>query len=144
MMYKRGISPLVSTLLLVAFALVVGAITMTWGKAYVENIQTEPKKDLGAFTTAVIIDLNQIDDALKNLQVYYLTGKITKEDYLQRETALLEVERTSGPNTCTSQGICITGFSCWYKIPAATFQGIAGTSVNPGKCYSDASLAKLK
>ncbi len=144
LMQKRGISPLVATLLLVAFALVIGAITMTWGKSYVEKAQEQPKKDvLDVFKGAIIIGIEQLDDPLKSIQLQYITGKISREQYLQQEQDLLDVEKSTGPSYCSSDADCVKGFTCWYKIPSGSFSGIKGTQGNPGKCYSDATISKI-
>ena len=37
---KRGISPLIATVLLIAFAVALGAVVMTWGKSYITNLTT--------------------------------------------------------------------------------------------------------
>ncbi len=34
---KRGISPLIATVLMIAFAVALGAVVMNWGRAYVED-----------------------------------------------------------------------------------------------------------
>lgn len=34
---KRGVSPLIATVLLIAFAVALGAVVMNWGKSYVED-----------------------------------------------------------------------------------------------------------
>lgn len=34
---KRGVSPLIATVLLIAFAVALGAVVMNWGRTYVEN-----------------------------------------------------------------------------------------------------------
>ena len=85
---KKALSPLVATFLLVIFALVIGAITMNWGKAYVEkaSVGEEGKK---ALESAVIISISDIDNELKMLQIDYITGRINQEEYLQREKELL-------------------------------------------------------
>jgi flagellin-like protein len=36
-MNKRGVSPLVATLLLIAFAIALGLVVMNWGKSYIEE-----------------------------------------------------------------------------------------------------------
>lgn len=36
---KKGVSPLIATVLLIAFAVALGAIVMNWGRAYVEDTQ---------------------------------------------------------------------------------------------------------
>ncbi len=41
MMNKKGISPLIATVLLIAFAVALGAVVMSWGKAYVTMDDTE-------------------------------------------------------------------------------------------------------
>jgi hypothetical protein len=86
-MNKKALSPLVATLLLVVSALVLGAVTMTWGKAYVEveeEIEVESEVE-----SAVIISIKDIDDPLKDLQIDYITNRITKEEYLEQEKELL-------------------------------------------------------
>ncbi len=37
---KRGISPLIATVLLIAFAVALGAVVMNWGRSYIESTQT--------------------------------------------------------------------------------------------------------
>jgi len=37
---KRAVSPLIATVLLIAFAVALGAVVMNWGSAYVETTQT--------------------------------------------------------------------------------------------------------
>jgi flagellin-like protein len=37
MMNKKGISPLVATILLIAFAIALGLVVMNWGKSYIEE-----------------------------------------------------------------------------------------------------------
>ena len=144
-MNKKGISPLVATLLLVAFALVIGAVTMTWGRNYIEKVQEQPKKDaLDALKGAFIIGIEQLDDPLKSIQLQYITGKLTREQYLQREQELVALENSAGPSFCTSDDECVEGFSCVYKVPSGTFSGIKGTKGNPGKCFNDAALSKLR
>ena len=86
-MNTKGLSPLIATLLLVVFALVIGTATMNWGKAYVENVG---EKEKAAVKEAVIlIPYEKVDSDLKRLQIDYLTGKINKETYIERERELL-------------------------------------------------------
>ena len=37
---RKGVSPLIATVLLIAFAVALGAIVMNWGRNYIENQQT--------------------------------------------------------------------------------------------------------
>lgn len=86
-MDKKALSPLVATLLLVVFALAIGAVTMNWGKSYVENIKEGTGS--GEVSGSVIINLRDIDSPLKQIQLDYLTGKITKEEYIAKEKTLI-------------------------------------------------------
>ena len=83
---RRALSPLVATILLVVFSLVVGVITMNWGKSYVAKIAEEPVEEHGG---AVVLDMGDIDTPLKELQVMHLTGKITQAQYLEQEKSII-------------------------------------------------------
>lgn len=141
---KKGVSPLVATLLLVAFALVVGAVTMTWGKNYIEKAQEKKMDQLDVFKGAIIIGIEQLDDPLKSVQLQYITGKVTRDEYLRIEQELLAVESAVGPTSCSSNDACVAGYTCWYKIPSGSFAGIRGSSKTPGKCYNNAAIAKVQ
>ncbi|MFH1642437.1 MAG: archaellin/type IV pilin N-terminal domain-containing protein [Nanoarchaeota archaeon] len=82
-MNKKAVSPLIATIILVVFALVVGTITMNWGKSYVNNIDEEKPK------TSIVISMEDINTPLKGLQIDYITGKITLEEYLAKEKEII-------------------------------------------------------
>ena len=85
---KKGLSPLVATMLLVVFALVIGTITMNWGRSYVEKMKEEP--EVQEFVdSAVVISIKDLDTPLKKLQLNYITGIITHEEYIEQEKSLL-------------------------------------------------------
>lgn len=88
---KRGLSPLVATVLLVVFALVIGTITMNWGKSYVDKIIEEPGvgEKISGFDSAVIISIKDVDTPLKELQLQHITGKITEQEYMEKEKELV-------------------------------------------------------
>jgi len=87
-MNKKALSPIMATLLLVVFALIIGTITMSWGKKYVEQIsEEEPTREFGS--DSYIIKKAQINTPLKELQIKYILGKITKEQYLQQEKNII-------------------------------------------------------
>lgn len=79
-MNKKGLSPLIATILLVLFAVVLGTIVMGWGKEYVTNLQhVEPPT----------VSQNQIcEDPLVILQVRYANGDITTQEYLQKKAII--------------------------------------------------------
>jgi len=83
---KRALSPLLATILLLVFALVIGTITINWGRSYVEKIQEEPAG--GAFDSAIIISIEDVDTPLKQLQLQFITGKISEQEYKEREKAI--------------------------------------------------------
>lgn len=89
-MNKKALSPLMATLLLVAFAIVVGAITMNWGKSYVEKI--EVKEPVEKLESSIVINIKDVDTPLKELQIKYITGQISEEEYLEQEKELIKKE----------------------------------------------------
>jgi len=91
-MNKEGMSPLIATILLVVFALIIGTATMNWGKSYVEKINTQDvnlNKNEETFKSSIVLDINSIDTPLKELQIKHITGKISQEQYLAQEKTLI-------------------------------------------------------
>jgi len=87
-MNKKALSPLVATMILVVFALIIGAITMNWGKSYVESLEETESKDLKSGT--ILIDIEDVDSDLKRLQIKHIRGMITEEEYLQQQEEYLK------------------------------------------------------
>ncbi len=85
-MNKRALSPLIATVLLVVSALIIGTATMSWGKNYVDTIPEEKPESFGS---SLVIDIKQLDNPLKDLQVKYITDRITLEEYLDEEQEVL-------------------------------------------------------
>ncbi|MFH1315895.1 MAG: archaellin/type IV pilin N-terminal domain-containing protein [Candidatus Woesearchaeota archaeon] len=54
---KRGVSPLIATVLLIAFAVALGAVVMNWGREYIEDTQKDVEIK-SAQTSACIIDVS--------------------------------------------------------------------------------------
>ncbi len=44
-MHKKGVTPLIATILLIAFAIALGAVVMNWGRSYVESSEAYADKD---------------------------------------------------------------------------------------------------
>jgi len=86
---KKAISPLIATILLVVFALVLGAITMSWGEGYVEKIEEKPESTIEALNGAIIISIRSVDSPLKDLQIKHITGQISEDEYLAKEKELI-------------------------------------------------------
>ncbi len=62
---KRGVSPLIATVLLIAFAVALGAVVMNWGRSYVqetaEDVRTKSDRDVEC-SQDVKIEVQKIDD----------------------------------------------------------------------------------
>jgi len=88
---RKGLSPLIATVLLVVFALVIGTITMNWGKSYVDKIKEEPEAEekISGFDSAIIISIKDVDTPLKELQLQHISGKITEDEYIEKEKELI-------------------------------------------------------
>mgnify|MGYP006293519257 CR=1 FL=1 len=85
---KKALSPLVATLLLLAFALVIGTATMNWGKSYVDKIE-DSQPEYEPLKSAVVINIEDIDTPLKELQIKHVTGQISEEKYLEEEKGII-------------------------------------------------------
>lgn len=61
---KKGVSPLIATVLLIAFAVALGAVVMNWGRSYVsetaENVRTKSDRDVKC-SQDVNIEIQKID-----------------------------------------------------------------------------------
>lgn len=88
-MNKKGLSPLVATALLVVFALIIGTVAMSWGKNYVEGVVKQQSKEK-TFENTVMVNLDDINTSLKKLQLEYVTGEISEEEYLKKEKELVK------------------------------------------------------
>src|SRR3989338_5811436 len=60
---KKAVSPLIATVLLMAFAVALGAIVMTWGKTYV----TDTTEDVGTRTLQTRTCALDVNIALMNI-----------------------------------------------------------------------------
>lgn len=87
MLNKKSLSPLVATILLVVFALIVGTATMNWGKNYVENVPDGSSEKIGS---SIVISIDYLDNPLKELQIKYITDKLTLEEYLAKEDMAIQ------------------------------------------------------
>ncbi|MBI4440329.1 hypothetical protein HY638_05135 [Candidatus Woesearchaeota archaeon] len=82
-MNRRGLSPLVATVLLVVFALILGVITMNFGRSLSEE------KQAGGEST-ITVSVSSLDNELKQAQMDYILGRLTLEEYLAKEQEALE------------------------------------------------------
>lgn len=90
---KKGVSPLIATVLLIAFAVSIGAVIMNWGKSALEEeeeVAEEPDfmkwymgnniEDLCYDDTKIIFNVK--GDPPINIRATKIIGKGVKEDYL--------------------------------------------------------------
>ena len=88
-MNKKALSPLMATILLVVFALVIGMVTMNLGKGYVEETEHETGEGDGRGSVVINVD-DVLEDELKELQLRYINGQISREEYLEQEKEIVE------------------------------------------------------
>jgi len=74
---KRGISPLIATVLLVAFAVSLGAVVMNWASG-ADEAETELAAPSGCIVSA------PITEPLQQLMVNYLNNKIDKQQFFSQ------------------------------------------------------------
>ncbi|MFC1728027.1 archaellin/type IV pilin N-terminal domain-containing protein [Nanoarchaeota archaeon] len=78
-MNKKALSPLVATLLLVVFAIALGSVVMSWGKAYVEQATTAPE---------VTVDDIEETSVFEELDERFKKGEITQPQYEELKKVL--------------------------------------------------------
>ncbi|HLC96878.1 MAG TPA: hypothetical protein VJH97_06160 [Candidatus Nanoarchaeia archaeon] len=83
-MNKDALSPLMATFILVVFSLIIGTLTMNWGKSFVDNFEEAETPD-----ATIVIHQSDLNTELKQLQIEYIQGKISEEEYLAREQEVL-------------------------------------------------------
>ncbi len=79
-MNKKALSPLIATILLVAFAIILGTIVMGWGKDYVAK--------LGNVEPSTVYEEQICEDPLVILQIRYAQGDISTQEYLQKKDVI--------------------------------------------------------
>lgn len=80
---KKGVTPLMITIVLIGFAVAVGSIIMSLGKDYVQEIpDTETSQQNN------VVCVGTAGEPLKDLMVKYINDEITVEQYLQGESIL--------------------------------------------------------
>ena len=86
-MNKKSMTPIMATLLLVVFALIIGTATMNWGKEYVEKInKMEPSNPIDGPDWDICLDGNiNLDTQLKILQAKHICGTISEDEYYKEE-----------------------------------------------------------
>lgn len=81
---KDGLAPLAATFLFIAFAISVGVILMSVSSSYASEIGAVEEASQNPFCYEI-----EDFDHLKLLQIEYIKGEITLEEYIQREKLLL-------------------------------------------------------
>lgn len=84
-MNRKALSPLIATLLLVFFSLIIGVIAMNLGKWHMQEAEEITKP----LESTIVLSIDILDDPLKSLQIDYMTDEISKEEYLAREKELI-------------------------------------------------------
>ena len=93
---KKGLSPLVATIILVVFALVIGTAVMTWGDKFVRQSDIADEPSETPPSSYVMIGYADIgNNALKRLQIEYITDQIDLDEYLSEEPDRISQVRNS-------------------------------------------------
>ena len=89
---KKGVSPLIATVLLIAFAVALGAVVMNWGKSYVEE-QTKHAEEKSNLELRCEMD---IELAIKQIrgdpQLCYTNGTTTKINFMLENRGTENIE----------------------------------------------------
>ena len=82
-MNTKGLSPLSSTMILLAVSLIIGVLVMTWGRSYVENATAHAQPDT-----------LQQPSVLQDLNTRLANGEITQVQYDQIKAVLMTQQST--------------------------------------------------
>ncbi len=80
---SKGLSPAIATIVLIIFAILLGSLVMAFGKDYVENLPADAPKQ----STVCVKKIS--GDPLKDVQLEYIQGKLTRAEYLTKERAIV-------------------------------------------------------
>ncbi len=75
---------MVATVVLLVFAVLMGALVMTVGEELIQDIPEKPQS-----SASTICLKEPRGDPLKSLQVQFLDGKISRSEYIAKERALI-------------------------------------------------------
>jgi len=78
---KKALSPLIATVLLVAFAVALGAVVMSWTSGSGDEVHE---------VDGCLVHSADVVDPLAKLQVQYIRGEISRSQYLQKEQTLIK------------------------------------------------------
>jgi len=88
---KKGVSPLIATVLLIAFAVALGAVVMNWGRTYVEDTASKAKETSDT-KISCSMDINMKYVQINGIQeiCYNTTNNIVKFTILNTGTMKIE------------------------------------------------------
>ncbi len=95
MMNKKGISPLIATVLILGFTIALAAIVMTWGKSFTQGLQESTEKS----SESAILCATEINFKVKNVCLDSNNKyKITVENNGQRDIKYFDVRYYKSPS----------------------------------------------
>ncbi len=153
-MSKRGMSPLIATVLLIAFAVSIGAVIMSYGNAYYSEEQSG-NEDTDTFCRRVNLDIYQIDGVPqlcigntdgKNVLSFILVNKGSIDIDSVHMIASLKGETNTVQTIDIEDSAIATGFPLEKEVFIDTASGdlvqiqfiaevISGSQIN--KCFID-------
>lgn len=112
-MLKRGVTPLLMTVILIGFAVSVTAVVMIWGTSYVKDIQEKQ----GGFASTKLSCSTDIQIAVDNAQVSGSSASVTVENLRQNIDSFYFIFRGgSGQDNVESLDMLYEGDLKTYNI----------------------------
>lgn len=134
---KRGVSPLIATVLLIAFAVALGAVVMNWGRGFVQQQTSEAEKTtqtkLGC-SLKVNLKVAEIDDTP---QLCY--GGSGDVGYIE-----LRLNNEDETNPVKALSISVAGDKSTYNNDSINTSIPVGLSAFLNLSYSYTSYGKIK
>jgi len=124
LMNKKAISPLIATVLLIAFSIALGAIIMNWGKTYVESEIESSREEYYAIRecdTDISIKIKEIESRPKLCYTYDGDTNLTIEFMIEN----------TGPKTVEGIRVRAIGVNGHVNYTGPNFL-IENTSISPG------------
>lgn len=116
-MHKRGVSPLIATVLLIAFAVALGAVVMNWGRTYAQDTQDKVQKTADE-DLACTLDVD-LEVVILSSGVKLCYGGSGTDGYIQATL------KNTGKKAIISTDISIIGASGVYNNQSVNSSDIA-------------------
>ena len=91
---KKGVSPLIATVLLIAFAVAIGSVVMTWGRGYVEEMQsTSQERSNAALECVNNVQLSLVDVGNEPTCLYNESAGLITVEFILENSPWRDIEK---------------------------------------------------